>query len=271
MRKTHKKSSPKIAILGSEGLLGSDLVRFLSQHYNVKGIDRANYQSQKGRGFDVLINANGNSKRYWANEHPLEDFEQSTLSVYRSLFDFKTNLYIYISSPDVYEKFQSPKTTEETQIPNTAKLSAYGLHKYLAEKIVAHHSPKHLIFRSAAILGQRLSKGPIFDALNDHRLFVSLNSKLQLITAEEFANVLHYEIQHFQKNAIYNIGGRDTFSIKELRPFITAQSLPKKNTPTQVYQMNVSKLHARYPLKTSRQYLQSYLANYNLPGKKISL
>src|SRR5262245_31827752 len=98
-------NSRSIGILGGGGMLGSDLAEyFKARGHHVVAIDRDNYSTQRGAQFDILINANGNSRRFWANEHPLEDFEASTVSVYRSLVDFTFNFYIYISSSDVYER-----------------------------------------------------------------------------------------------------------------------------------------------------------------------
>ena len=87
----------RIAILGGSGMLGADLVKYLSKAKEVVSITRENYEDIKNSGaeYDVLINANGNSKRFWANQNPVEDFDKSTRSVYLSLFDFKAKLYIY--------------------------------------------------------------------------------------------------------------------------------------------------------------------------------
>ena len=85
-----------IAVLGGRGMLGSDLVKFLGEFYKVIAIDKENYSQYLGKSFDVLINANGNSRKFWADQNLFLDFEASTISVYKSLFDFKFKKYIYI-------------------------------------------------------------------------------------------------------------------------------------------------------------------------------
>jgi hypothetical protein len=70
-----------------------------------------------GESFDIFINANGNSKKYWANQNPLLDFDVSVTSVYKTLFDFKFKKYIYLSSLDIF------------------KNSVYGKNKLIAEEI----------------------------------------------------------------------------------------------------------------------------------------
>ncbi len=101
-----------IGILGANGNLGSDLARFLGDKFNVSSITKENYNDTRGKVFDVLVNANGNSRRFWANQNVLGDFSASTVSVYNSLFDFGFKKYIYISSSDVYEDHSSPLSAE---------------------------------------------------------------------------------------------------------------------------------------------------------------
>ena len=70
-----KRTSPKtIGILGGTGMLGSDLVTILKKYFKVVPITKLNYSKCVGKSFDILINANGNSRRYWANQNPVEDF-----------------------------------------------------------------------------------------------------------------------------------------------------------------------------------------------------
>ena len=108
----------KIIILGAEGFLGSALFNHLKVSYDVLGIDISNYKTNFGKESDIIINADGNSKRYWANENIIEDFIASTLSVYKTFFDFKAKYYIYISSVDVYNNHDDILQTNEDTIIN---------------------------------------------------------------------------------------------------------------------------------------------------------
>ena len=62
-----------IGIIGSGGFLGKNLVSTF-RNYNVIEITKPNYNSLVNHQFDVLINSNGNSKKFWANQNPIEDF-----------------------------------------------------------------------------------------------------------------------------------------------------------------------------------------------------
>ena len=256
---TNLDQKKTIGIIGSAGLLGSDLVRFLQKNYKVDGISRESYDTFRGKHYDVIINANGNSKRYWANEHPLEDFEKSTISVYKSIFDFSFGTYIYISSPDVYEDHSGPHSTKEEGAVDSQKLSPYGFHKHLGELIVKRCGSDYLILRPAAILGAGLKKGPIFDILSGKQSFIGLDSQIQLVTTEEIANVIRYLLEQPLRNEIYNVGGRGTFLLRDMEKYTKGVILSDNGTEKQTYEMNVEKLGGIRPLKTSEEYLKEFL------------
>lgn len=253
------KNPKSLAVIGSNGMLGSDLAEYLRPKFKVTGIDRKNYNQYAGKHFDIVINANGNSNKVWARDHVLEDFEASTTSVYKSLFDFPCKIYVYISSADVYPDRTSTKTTSEETLINPEKLPSYGLHKYLSESIVRNFTKKYIIFRCPMIFGTKLRKGPIYDILNNSRLYVSAKSSFQMITTREIANIISFLIDKNITSEIFNIGGQGTVAIssvsKHLKKTIT---IPKKSG-TQKYEMDVSRLAKKYPLKKSAEYLQDFL------------
>ncbi len=245
-------------------MLGSDLVRYLHTKYEVIPIDRESYQMHIGKSFDILINANGNSKRFWANQNPQDDFLASTVSVYKSIFDFQSDIYIYISSPDVYENHTGTKSTNEAQKINAENLSPYGFHKYLSELIVKKHKEKYFILRCSMILGTRLKKGPLYDITHKNPLHITLKSKLQFITTHAISEVIETLFEKSQVNETMNVGGIDTFAFTKTSAFFNhkIQTLPE--VETQVYELNIEKLRKLYPsLKTSEEYLQEFLKNYS--------
>jgi len=255
-------TKPTLAVLGADGTLGSDLVDFLSVDYEVTGITRGNYEAFRGRPFDIFVNANGNSRRFWANEHPLEDFEASTLSVYKSLFDFKFHKYIYISSSDVYDDHADPvRAVEDVEI-DPQSLSSYGLHKFLAELAVRHHAKSWVVLRSSSILGRHLKKGPLYDILNGRPLFITLDSRLQMITTRAIAdivNVLASVKRDGSSGETFNMGGKDAFEFKDIARYFDQPIEIDAKAETQEYEMSVEKLGKIFPLKTSEEYLKDFI------------
>lgn len=241
-------------------MLGSDLVRYLTQDFKITSINKDNYQTQIGKCFDVVINANGNSKRFWANQNPLDDFIASTVSVYKSIFDFQAGIYIYISSPDVYENHTGAQYTKENENINVKNLCPYGLHKYLSELIVKKYKGKFLILRSSMILGKNLKKGPFFDITAGNPLYINLKSKLQLITTNAIAKIIKTLLEKSIVNEVINIGGQGSFSLTKIQDYLNKEIHISSEAETQVYEMNVKKIKNLYPqLKVSQEYLKEYL------------
>lgn len=240
-------------------MLGSDLVRYISAKFSITPIHKENYHDHVGSFFDIVINANGNSRRFWANTHPMEDFIISTESVYTSIVDFKFGLYIYISSSDVYEDHTSPYSTKENISIAPDMLSSYGMHKYFSELLVRKHVKNYLIFRSSMILGNNLAKGPIYDAMYHEPLFISKDSELQMITTKAIAEIIGTLISKKYTHDVFNIGGIGAFSFTRLDQYIPGPHTYRSDAEKQQYDMSVAKIMKLYPLKTSEEYLREFL------------
>lgn len=248
-----------IAVIGSNGMLGSDLVSYLSPTYRVTGINRDNYSNLIGSTFDCIINANGNSKRFWANKHVLDDFSISTISVYKTIVDFSCKTYIYISSSDVYENHTSSKFTLENQTISPDTLSAYGLHKYISESIVRNQNKHYLILRSSMILGKNLKKGPIYDILHRRSLYITRESRLQMITTKEVARIIDFLLTNRISREVFNIGGKGAVLFKNIDAKMRMPVTFMNDGEKQEYEVSVAKLKKIYPLETSTNYLQEFL------------
>ena len=131
----------KIFVLGGQGFVGSAIVRRAQRRrHTVTVITRHNYASWRGQPCDLLINANGNSKKFLADQDPSGVFEASVTSVLRSLVDFPCKQYVYLSSIDVYPHVDDCRMNRETAQIDFQLLSRYGLHKYLAEQLVRKYA-----------------------------------------------------------------------------------------------------------------------------------
>jgi len=134
-------SKKKFIVLGATGVIGSTVVQYLTQEgHGVISINSKNYKDYVGESGDVLVNCNGNSYRYKAQEDPTWDFEESVVSVKNSLFDFQAEHYVYLSTIDVYSNISDPASNSEDAQIDTRQLDTYGFHKWLAERLVEKHS-----------------------------------------------------------------------------------------------------------------------------------
>lgn len=241
-------------------MIGSDLVGFFCKKYEVTPITRKNYRELVGRGFDVVINANGNSKRHWANQNPGEDFILSTASVVKSIFDFPCGLYIYLSTPDVYHNHTHPRFAREGAQILPEKLEAYGLNKYLAELAISKYKERFLTLRISMVLGSNLKKGPVFDVIHNRSLFITRDSKIQMITSFALAEIIESLLHSSVTNQVVNVGGIGALSFLNIERFFNKKIAISAEAKTQRYEMSVEKLKQWYShLKSSEQYLNDYL------------
>ncbi len=249
-----------VGILGGNGMLGSDLVKFLGKDFATTAIDKENYGAHRGAAFDVLINANGNSRRFWANENPAEDFELSTVSVMRSFFDFHYKTYVYISSPDVYENPASPATALEHTPCDIRKLSPYGFHKRLGEELVTHYADNFLILRPAALLGTRLNKGIVYDITDENELYVTLDSRVQFITTDTVADIIKTLLEKKIRREVFNAGGVGTITPADVGVLAEKPVRVRDDAKLQQYEMSTEKIRGLYgALRTSQEYVKVFL------------
>jgi len=234
-----------VLVIGANGFVGSAITAQARKlGLNIETATRENYSSLIGKSFDLIINANGNSRKYLAEQDPNKDFEMSTLSVMRSLKDFTAGFYIYISSVDVYTNFSDPSMNTESTVIETNKQSNYGFHKYLSEQLVKRNSAKWLILRAAGLVGPGLWKNSIYDLLSNAELRVNPDSKYQYLNTADFASIIFSLIDTKISNDTFNVAGDGIISIREIAEMIPDCRLPKdtENLPEEHYEICIDKL-----------------------------
>lgn len=245
MFKSDPDFSKKAIILGGHGFLGTSLSAEAEKcGWETIRIGRADYKKHIGTTCGLLINADGNSKKYLAEKDRQLDFDLSVRSVSASFRDFRANLYVYLSSIDVYPDKSKPANNSEEAIIDPALLSCYGFHKLLAENIVRHHARKWLIFRMGGFVGAGLKKNSIYDMLKREKLRVHPDSRYQYLDAGVMAEIVFKMIGMGQANTIFNLTGEGAVTLREIAELIPEQPLagaPLDKQPEH-YEINVSKV-----------------------------
>lgn len=238
-----------IYLIGGNGFVGSAFARLLKANkLKHQIITRENADNFKGTRCSLLINANGNSKKYMADREPLAEFEASVLSVARSLEWYKAERYVLLSSGDVYPGPWSTAATRESRVIDPAKLSRYGLHKYLAEQLVRGAHPNHLIIRMSGFVGPGLAKNAIYDMMTGGDLWLSLNSRLQFMHTNDAARiVLNLARNETIRNETVNLGGIGKVSLRQAYVWAKSASKLKKDAKTVTYELSLEKLKRLYP------------------------
>lgn len=244
-----------IYIIGANGFVGSALVEHCHREgRDFRAVTRDNYDSFKGTSCDLLINANGNSKKFLANKDPRLDFTLSVESVLKTTQDFSFKKYVHLSTCDVYTNTTSVAFNAEDVQIDISKLSHYGANKLMAESVVRHYCPSWAIFRLGGMVGANLSKNPIFDLLYGEKLFVHLDTKMQFLNTSRVAEILFSTHERFT-HQIVNLAAATPISLRDIyslipvahqRPGILA-TVPDDAKPF-VYEISTAKIAQATPI-----------------------
>ncbi len=250
-----------IFILGGKGLVGSAFARHcerMGAPYAV--IDREEYAAYTGCACDILINANGNSSKRLGDTAPLQDFDASVRSVRASLTDFRWEKYVHISSCDVYADCSSPDATRESQVPDIARQSAYGFHKYLAEQCVRHAAGDWLIFRCGGFIGPGLRKNAIFDILSGGPLYLDPASELQFLHTDRAADAVFQVVRAGASREIFNLCGKGTVKIGDVATAAGREIAVAPGSPRVRYDISLEKISRLVDLPETRHGVLEFVA-----------
>lgn len=252
-----------IFILGGKGFVGSGFVRYcVANGLEHSVIDIDNYNNYIGKKCDVLINANGNSRKYLANEMPMEEFSASVTSVRSSLVHFKTGLYVYLSTCDVYPDSSGPETTRESMQFDPKDQTAYGFHKYLAEQCVRHAAGNWLVVRMGGFVGPGIKKNAVFDVLTGGPLWVDPASEFQFMHTDDSARIVLELAQGKVKNEIINVGSKGVVSVREMIEF-AGEKVPVKKSARKVRcEMSIEKLSGIMDVPATRDTVEKFIKDY---------
>lgn len=204
-------------VIGAKGFIGSAVAaEAAARGYCVTAVDLDNYQELKGAEADLLINAAGNSRKFIDDQDPVKGYELSVTSVMNVLHDFRFKFYVQLSSGAIYPDEGSPhKNSEETPL-QTSEMTRYGFHKWLAEQLVRHYAPKHLIVRMGGFVGPGLKKNALFDLLTGGPLFVHPDSEFQYMDTRDLAKAVFALCEGAAgKETLFNLSARGTVSVRQ--------------------------------------------------------
>ncbi len=247
-------------IIGGNGFVGSAFARYCKINklaYQI--ITRENYADYVGQSCDVLINANGNSKKFLGADDPKREFLESVVSVRNSLVDFKFKRYIFLSTSDIYPDCSSSALTDEAIRPNIAAQSPYGFHKYIAEQCVQHSADEWLILRQGGFVGAGLKKNAVFDALYGEKLWVHADSRFQFINTDESAACIMQLIQQGVSKEVFNVTAQGTISARDIMA-MAGRSIPYNEAASPVvYEISTAKIAQYIDLPDSYETVAEFI------------
>lgn len=267
----NKISAMKVAVIGASGFVGSAFVRYLRSHsfgdIELTEVARSNYERCSGNYYDVVIHCAGNSRKYFAEQSPFDEFDTSVGVVTRGLRDFPANCHILISSVDVYADLTNQYGTKEESTVSAVSSSHYGFHKYLAEEVVRHHATSWLVFRLAGMVGPGLKKNPVFDLMNGLPLRIHPDSRYQYIQTDDVASLCWTLVSSGVRGEVFNVCGAGTMTMREIAELVGIKSFvcsfPPETEP-RIVDIDITKIRSRLPVADTRASLASFLSKQNL-------
>ena len=249
-----------IYIIGGNGFVGSAIVRQCQKReLGYRVLTRENFDQFAGSSCAILINANGNSKKYMAERKPLWEFDASVRTVFQYLTQIQTEKYIQLSSCDVYPDCSHPEQTKENQPVAVDRQSAYGFHKYLAELCVQHYAKKWLIFRMGGFVGPGLKKNAVYDILHGGPLWLEKESELQFISTDAAAGIILDLALSEHTNEILNLCGDGTIKIHDILQASGCRVAEKPDVPKVRYEVNIDRLRQICTVEKTKDAVFSFL------------
>ena len=107
-----------------------------------------------------------------------------------------------------------------------------------------------------------MKKNPVFDMLNDQKLFVNLNSKFMFINTREVSKIIHKLILKFDKNQIINIGPKNNILLKYIANRLKYKTTIGNKLEKININVNTSKLQKIFKTNSSKITIKNYLKNF---------
>ncbi len=192
-----------IAVIGSKGYVGGALYQELlrSAKYTVVGVTRENYADMKAQSFDIIINCAMPSARFWAKNHPEEDFIETVKKTADLLYGWKFKKFVQIST-----------VSARCQLD-----TVYGRHKAAAEKLCDFGD--NLTVRLGALYGEGMKKGVLVDMLEGKKVFVDKASRYSFISVAFCAS---WVASNLDRQGIVELGGKNAVALEDIAKHVQA-------------------------------------------------
>jgi nucleoside-diphosphate-sugar epimerase len=253
----------RVILVGANGFVGSAFRRVLIiQGHEVLAVDRSSYGRHVGAEAELVIDVAGNSRKFFAEEQPVREFDTSVAHALRVVHDFKSPRYLHVSSVDVYADLTSPATTHEAQEIDLGRTSHYGFHKLLAEQIVRHYRKDWLIVRLAGMVGPGLKKNPVFDILQGQPLRIHPDSRYQFMLTDRVAEIALGLLKAGLGREIVNVCGDGLVSPREIGRLAGREldlSLLPAGTGPRIVDVSTAKLAGLVPVPRSLEAVEAFV------------
>ncbi len=249
-------------VIGAQGFIGSAIAaEAAARGFAVTPVDLDNYAACRGAAADLLVNASGNSRKFIDAQDPVRGYDLSVTSVMNVLHDFRYDRFVQLSSGAIYPHEGDPRLNAEDAPLATAAMSRYGFHKWLAEQLVHHEAPRHLILRLGGFVGPRLRKNAVYDLLAGRSLFVHPDSEFQFMDTRDLARaVFDLAERPDLPSSPLNVSARGAVSVRHIAEWADIPLPPDAHLqPRTRAELNVDRASQLLALPDTATTLQTFI------------
>ena len=223
----------KIGIIGAKGFIGQEIWDRLNKHE----LHEVHKNEIQHLYYDIVIDANGSSRKYTAIESPEHDFKMAVNSVMHNINILRYDKYIYLSTIDV----------------DYHQKSNYGLHRKIAEDLVRKYCCNFTIIRLCSVIGHTAKKGIVRDVLYGDKIFVKKRSLIQLIPVKEVSSNILYILDDKKTNyETLKFYSREGIRVEKICSMFGRNPDVDRNAKLEIYDSQPSDMGFR----TSEEYLK---------------
>lgn len=255
-------------VLGGSGFVGSAIAAEAARRgWQTTAASSKTACEAIGQTYDLLINANGNARKYLAAQDPALDFDLSVRTVARSLHEIRAARYVYLSSSEVYRDSSNPAASREDAPPEWESLSPYGFHKRLAETLVRRYAPHWTILRLSGLVGPSLRKNAVFDLLTGAPWRLSPDSEFQFLDTRFLARLLFDLLDRPDSvGGVFNVAGRGVISLRQAAAWTGATPPANAALPVIRCEINIERISALFPMPSTAETVRAFIAEWRAKG-----
>ncbi|MCW3159867.1 NAD-dependent epimerase/dehydratase family protein [Chryseobacterium oryctis] len=274
----------KIAVFGSSGFIGDNLVKSLQQNFKIQEVSLRNslWRNELNEEIEIFINLVGK-----AHDHEgvatEKDYYYANVELAQQVFEVfkksKAKLFIHISSLAALEEFESDKPLDETN--NCNPISFYGKSKREAEEwLLKQNLPndkKLVIIRPPMVHGpgDKGNLGLLYKIISKGIPYplASFNNERSFVSIDNFNFFIQQIIQKSNKleNGIYHIADDEpiaTNDIIEVIKKVENLKIPNINLPKFLIK-GLAKLGDILPFPLNTKKLKKLTNNLLVSNQKI--
>jgi len=189
----------KVGVIGAGGYIGSSIYNVLKD-YDSTPIFRNTITKDE---FDVIIHSANPAKRFYANTHTKEDFENTVNNTKRILSKYSGKI-ILISSISCRTQLDTP----------------YGDHRKMCEELVLEKGG--VVFRVGPIYGGNRTQDIIHDIVYGNNVYYDIDTKSAYVNVDWIGEYICKSID--RPGGVYEIGANNTVSLRDIAEAVNSKS-----------------------------------------------